>query len=118
MFRAKSWMPRAHVAVLLLVSLCAGPVTLPHAEDSDDFACSLVLVSHDESAHYIGAAPTASDVDGRHCFLCHSLRSFYPGLDKFVQHDGALRTEQPHTAPFAFAGHLDWSLVSGRAPPA
>jgi hypothetical protein len=118
MFRAKSWVLRAGVAGLLLVSLCAGTVAPPHAEGLDDFACAPIFVSHDESAHYIGEAPTSSGVAEQHCFLCHSLRSFYPRLDQFVQYDGALHTEQLHTAPFAFADRLNWSLVPGRAPPA
>jgi hypothetical protein len=118
MFRARSWVLRAGVTALLLVSLCAGTVALPHAEGLDDFACAPILVSHDESAHHISEAPASSDVDRQHCFLCHSLRSFYPGLDEFVQHDGALYTEQLHTAPFSFADRLNWSLVPGRAPPA
>ncbi len=118
MFRAKSWFQRAGVAVSLLISLCAGSVAPPHIEDLDDIACRPILVNHDESAHYIGAASPSSEVEGEHCFLCHSFRSVYPAFEKFVQHDGALRAEQPHAAPFAFADRLDWSLVPGRAPPA
>jgi hypothetical protein len=111
-------MQRACVAVVLLLSLCVGTFVLPHSGGFNDLACTPILVTHDESAHHIGQAPTSSDVAGDHCFLCHSQRSFHPGHDKFVQHDDALRTEQPHAALFAFAEGLNWSLLPGRAPPA
>jgi len=116
MFRANSWRQRAGVAVLLLVSLCAGRVALPHAEDPD--ASGPVLVNHDESAHYIGSAPTSSDADHPHCFLCHSLRSFCSGFEKYEQRESAVRAERLHPAAIVFADRLEWSLVPGRAPPA
>ncbi len=117
MFPAKSWIQRAGVALLLLASLCTGSVAPPHAEELADFVCSPILVNHDENAHYVGAAPTSRAVDGQHCFLCHSLRSFYLGFEKFEQRDSTLSAEQLHAAPVAFADCLDWSLAPGRAPP-
>src|SRR5688572_3287359 len=54
MFRGRSWIRRAGFAILLLGSLFAGMVALPHAEGLDDFACSPAVIDHDESAHYVG----------------------------------------------------------------
>ena len=114
----KSWIQRAGVASLLLVSLCAGRVALPHAGDPDDFASSPVLVTHDERAHYIGSAPASRNAEHQHCFLCHSLRSFCSGFEKYEQRDSALRAERLHAATIVLADRLEWSLVQGRAPPA
>ena len=110
-------MQSAGVAVFLLVSLCAGSLAPPHGEGGDDFACSPILVSHDESAHYIGAAPSSRHDDAQHCFLCHSVRSFHRVFDKYEQRDGILRAERLHAAPLVFAGRLEWALAPGRAPP-
>jgi hypothetical protein len=115
MFRVRPWIRR--VAATLVITLCTGVAALPHTEGFDDFACAPVFVGHDESAHYIGAAPTTNHVDGEHCFLCHSLRSFHPGFEKFIQRNFAVRAERLHTSPVALADRLDWSLVPGRAPP-
>jgi hypothetical protein len=117
MFRGPSWIQRAGVALLLLASLGAGIIALPHA-DNADAACSPIAVAHDESAHYIGADSTPAPGESDHCFLCHSLRSFYPAFDKFQQHDRALRTERLHLAPIDRARVVAWTLVPGRAPPA
>ena len=104
--------------MFLLASLCAGAVALPHADGLDDFACSPVAVSHDESAHHFRAASSSRESDRQHCFLCHSLRSFHPGFEKYEQPDGALPTERLHASLVAPADRLDWSLAPGRAPPA
>jgi hypothetical protein len=106
------------VAFCLLVSLSTGTRALPHASDPDDFACSPILVNHDESAHYVGAAPSSPVTDTQHCFLCHSLRSFFSAFEKYEQRDGAPRVERLHAPPLASAARLEWSLVLGRAPPA
>ena len=124
MFRAGSWIRRVGVALLVLASLCAGTVALPHAEGQDDFACSAVLVSlvslvsHDQSAHHFRAAPSSRDTDGEHCFLCHSLRSFHPAFEKYQQRYRAVRAERLHATLVAIADRLEWSLAPGRAPPA
>ena len=117
MFRGPSWIQRASVALLLLASLGAGSFALPH-EDEADVACSPVTVAHDASAHYIGVDPAPAPADADHCFLCHSLRSFYPAFDKFEQHHYALRTERLHLAPIDRDSVVAWTLVPGRAPPA
>jgi hypothetical protein len=117
MFRAQSWIRRSGMAVVVLASLCAGTVALPHAEGLDDFACSPVPVSHDERAHSIGAASTSRESDGQHCFLCHSLRSFHTPLERSPQRHRAVRAERLHATPFALAERLDWPLAPGRAPP-
>lgn len=117
MFRAMSWIRRTGVAVALLASLCTGVVALPHAEGLDDVACSPVFVSHDESAHYIGVAPSSPAGEVEHCFLCHSLRSFHPVFDKYELRDGTSRAERLHATLVAGDSRLDWALVPGRAPP-
>ena len=117
MFRGPSWIRRAGVALLLLASLGAGTVAPPHA-DSEDVACSPLAVAHDESAHYIGPDPTPAPAESDHCFLCHSLRSFYPAFDKFEQQHYAPRTERLHLAPINRDSVVAWTLVPGRAPPA
>ena len=117
MFRGSSWIRRAGVALLLLASLGASTIALPHADGPDDAACNPVAVAHDESAHYIGAGATPAPAEADHCFLCHSLRSFYPAFDKFEQHHYEPRTERLHVAPIACARLVAWTLVPGRAPP-
>jgi len=116
MFRGPSWIPRTGVVFLLLASLSTGTLALPHA-DGEDAACGPIVVAHDESAHYIGADPTKAPREGDHCFLCHSLRSFYTAFDKFEQHHYGPRAERLHIAPIDRARLVAWTLVPGRAPP-
>ena len=116
MFRARSWIRRAGVALLLLASLGGSTIVLPHTDDWDA-DCSPIAVAHDESAHSVGPAPSRVPIDGDHCFLCHSLRTFYPAFDKFEHHHYGPRAERPHVAPFDRAAIVAWTLVPGRAPP-
>ena len=116
MFRGKSWARRACVALGLVISLCTGAVSLPHADGADDFACA-VLVAHDESAHYIGADLAPAQTDADHCFLCHSLRSFHSAFDKFEHHHNAPRAEHLSAAQIDHPALVEWTLVPGRAPP-
>ena len=116
MVRGQRWIRRAGVALLLIASLGASSIALPHADDAD-VVCSPVLVAHDESAHYIGADPTPAPADADHCFLCHSLRSFYPAFDKFEHHYSGPRAERLHSAPIDRARLVAWVLAPGRAPP-
>jgi hypothetical protein len=118
MFRGSPWICRAGVALLLLASLSAGSVALPHAEGGDDVACSPIAVAHDESAHSIAADSTRTPAETDHCFLCHSLRSFYPAFEKFHQYHYTPRTEPLPVARADRAGAVAWTLVPGRAPPA
>ncbi|HEY0284646.1 MAG TPA: hypothetical protein VGC23_04605 [Vicinamibacterales bacterium] len=118
MFRGRLWIQRAGVALLLLASLSARSLVLPHTDGADDTACNPVWVAHDESAHSIGADQRLPQSETSHCFLCHSLRSFAPAFDKFQQHDPTPRTERLHLAPIDRATLLAWTLVPGRAPPA
>jgi hypothetical protein len=118
MFRSPSWIRHAGVALLLLASLGAGTIALPHADGPDDAVCSPIPVAHDESAHYVGADATPSPAESDHCFLCHSLRSFHPAFDKFEQHHHTPSTERLHLAPIDRASAVAWTLVPGRAPPA
>ena len=116
MFRGQSWIRRGGVALMLLASLGAGSIALPHADDPD-VACSPILVAHDESAHHIGPGPKLAAAETDHCFLCHSLRSFYPAFEKFEHHHHGPRAERLHIAPIDRARHSAWTLVPGRAPP-
>jgi hypothetical protein len=116
MFRGQSWIRRPGVALLLLVSLGVGSLALPHSDDAD-VACSPILVAHDGSAHHIRADPTAAPTESQHCFLCHSLRSYYPAFDKFEHHHSGPRAEWLHIAPIDRARLAAWALVPGRAPP-
>jgi hypothetical protein len=118
MFLGSSWIRRAGVAMLLVASLGLGSTAPPHADGADDAACSPVAVAHDESAHSIEADSTPAPAEAGHCFLCHSLRSFYPAFDRFQQHHDTPRTEQLHAAPIDRASVVAWTLVPGRAPPA
>ena len=114
MFRGQSRIRRAGVALVLLANLAVGSLALPHAEDPDA-ECSPFLVAHDASAHHIGGATEPADTE--HCFLCHSLRSFYPAFDRFDQLHYAPRGERLHIAPIDRARLLAWTLAPGRAPP-
>ena len=115
MFCSRSWIQRAGVVFMLLASLTAGSIALPHA--NADIACSPVFTSHDESAHQIGADPTPAPAESEHCFLCHSLRSFYPAFDKFEHHYVGPRAERLHVAAVDRARIVAWVLIPGRAPP-
>src|SRR5918992_1259411 len=117
MYSARLWAQRAGVATLVAVSLLAGTIALPHSDGPDDFVCIPIVVNHDESAHFIGGAPPASAADTDHCFLCHSVRSFFSAFEKYEQREGAPRIERLHASPMVVAGRLEWSLASGRAPP-
>jgi hypothetical protein len=117
MFRTSSWNQRGGISVILLTALCAGFVTLPHSEGGDDSACVPVFVSHDQAAHYIGAAPSTGKGEGQHCYLCHAARSFFSVFQEYDQRDGALRAERLHLAAAARGGRVAWSLLPGRAPP-
>jgi hypothetical protein len=116
MFRAQSWIRRAGVALLLLASLGVSTVALPHA-DGRDADCDAIAVAHDESAHSVAAAESRMPIDGDHCFLCHSLRTFYPAFEKFEHYHYGPRAERLHIAPFDRALIINWTLVPGRAPP-
>jgi hypothetical protein len=117
MFGPRSWAHRAGVTLALLVSLTSGTATLPHTDGPDDFECNPIPVAHDESAHYIGPATVFTAPDAGHCFLCHSVRSFYSAFDRFEQHDNAPHAERLHAAQIDRPALVEWTLVPGRAPP-
>jgi hypothetical protein len=116
MFRDRSWGRRAGVALLVLASLGGSTIALPH-DAAGDADCNAIAVTHDGSAHSIAAAPDRGPLDGDHCFLCHSLRTFYPAFDRFEHHHYAPRAERLHVAPLDRAVIVAWTLVPGRAPP-
>jgi hypothetical protein len=117
MFRREAWIRHAGIALLLLASLGMGSLGLLHADDTD-VACSPMLVAHDQSAHHIASDPATTPAESEHCFLCHSLRSYYPAFDKFEQHHHGPRVERLHIAPLDLARFAAWAFVPGRAPPA
>src|SRR5688572_665806 len=117
MFRREGQIRHIGIALLLLVSLAAGSIALPHDDDSD-VACSPILVAHDESAHHVGSDPATSPAESGHCFLCHSLRSYYPAFDKFEHHYHGPSAERLHVASLDRAHLAAWAFVPGRAPPA
>jgi hypothetical protein len=116
MFSRGSRFQRAGIALLLLASLSSSAITLRHVDDADA-ACSPIPVTHDQTAHAIGADSKTASAAADHCFLCHSLRTFYPAFDKFEHHHYAPRTERPHVAPVDRASAVVWTLAPGRAPP-
>jgi hypothetical protein len=115
MFRGHSWIRRAAVAIVLLASLGASPIVLPHV-DARDADCR-PAAPHDAEAHAFAAAPDRAPRDSEHCFLCHSLRTFYPAFETFEHHYFGPRTERLHTAPVDRALIVAWTLIPGRAPP-
>ena len=117
MFRGSSWMPRAGIVFLLLASLATGVAALPHAVANGDEPCSPVPIAHDESAHSIDAPQGDTEDEPAHCFLCHSLRTFYLSFDRFQQPRHSPRTEPLHFAAADRASIVAWTLVPGRAPP-
>ena len=117
MFRASSWIHRGGVALLLVASLGAGTIAMPHAGGGDDAACSPSVVAHDARAHYVGPNSTSGPTDAGHCFLCHSLRCFYPAFEKFEHHHQTRGVERLHVAPIDRPSVDRWALVPGRAPP-
>jgi hypothetical protein len=117
MFRGRSWIPRACIVFLLLASVGTGVVALPHADGDRDAACSPVAVAHDETAHSIHARQRATGDEPAHCFLCHSLRTFFQPFDRFHQPHHLPRTERLHFSTTDRASAVAWTLVPGRAPP-
>jgi hypothetical protein len=117
MFRRGCLAGRGATAIFLLVSLIGGGTVLPHAESVDDSACITIAAPHDASAHRIGSARRSTHDDSQHCFVCHTLRSFYSVFDTFEHRDQGRRPERLYTAAFAVAGRIEWTLVHGRAPP-
>lgn len=113
----RCWIQRASVALLLLVSLAAGTIALPHSDGADDAACSPVAVAHDQSAHHIGAAENAAPTEPAHCLLCHCLRTYHHAFDRFHQPRHTVRTERLHFAAIDRPSVVAWALVPGRAPP-
>lgn len=109
---------RAAIALVLLAAVAAGTGALPHDPGSDDVECRNVLLAHDESAHYIGAARTATHDDADHCYLCHSFRSVHPADDRFDDRREGRDSVRLHIVQAGVAGRLEWSLLPGRAPPA
>jgi len=117
MFRRQSWARRAGAALMLVATLSAGSLALPHA-DERDADCNPILVEHDASAHEIGPGAKPAAAHTEHCFLCHSLRSLYPAFETFEQPHDAPSAEPLHIARIDRARLLAWALVPGRAPPA
>ena len=117
MLRARLCHHRAFVVGFLLICLTVSLATKPHADSADADACSVLLVSHDETAHYVGAAPQAAKTADDHCFLCHSLRSLGSVLDKFEQRETIRHAERLHVPALTLVDRIEWSLVLGRAPP-
>ncbi len=118
MSRVKPWVHRAGVAIALLVCLLASTASLPHSDGPDDIACNPVAVAHDASAHGVRPDTTRSRTAADHCFLCHSLRSFYSAFDTFEHYDNTPHAERLHAAQVDRPGLFAWTLVPGRAPPA
>ena len=117
MFRARSWAHRAGVALTVLVSLLSGTALLPHAEGVDDFECNAIPIAHDESAHYVGPDTATARTEADHCFLCHSVRSFYSAFDTFAHSDTTPHAERLQAAQIDRPELVEWTLVPGRAPP-
>lgn len=69
---------RTQLAALFALLVMTGSVPVSIAalvHVADDAACEPLFVSHDESAHRIGAARTLSTLP-QHCAVCHWLQSF------------------------------------------
>ena len=116
MFRRQSWASRAGAALMLVATMSAGSVALPHA-DERDADCSPILVAHDESAHHIDQVPnhlrprpnTASSAIRFVRFIRRSIPS-------------SNLTTRPALNSCTLRGIdrarlLAWTLVPGRAPP-
>lgn len=120
MFRGRRARPRlTAVAAVLLASLGAGPLVLPHTDSLGDAACYRPAVSHDESAHRFGGAASPDATHQQHCALCHWVRTFCSLLPtgEHVQDDPARHVRLNATSILAHH-HAGWSLTPGRAPPA
>jgi hypothetical protein len=109
-------MRRATAALMLVATLSASGLALPHSGERDA-DCNPILVAHDASAHRIRPDAKPAATHAEHCVICHSLRSFYPAFDTFEQAHDALSAEPLHIAQIDRARLLAWTLVPGRAPP-
>jgi hypothetical protein len=114
MFRGTPWARRTGF-LLLVVALFSGAIVRPHV---DDPACVSAAVLHDESAHRITAAADRADVDGEHCFLCHTFRSFHPPSDRFGERHAVCDSESLHVRQIRAFERMAWSVVGERGPPA
>jgi hypothetical protein len=94
---------RTRLASLLALFIITGSVPISTAallHDASDDACQPTFVQHDESAHRLGAARTATSVP-QHCAICHWLQS----LQTMVATVGMV-------APDARSHHFAASFVS------
>lgn len=68
---------RTRLASLLALFIITGGVPISTAallHDASDDICQPTLIQHDESAHRLGAARTASP-EPQHCAICHWIQS-------------------------------------------
>lgn len=107
--------------VLTLFALLAMIGSVPSSisallHDADDAFCQPTVIVHDETAHRIGAARTASS-EPQHCAVCHWLQSLHSVIG-FVS--VAIPTSDVHGlilwSPPAVGRHSVGTL-SARAPP-
>jgi hypothetical protein len=108
---------RGSIAVVVLVSLLAGTIPVPHTNGLDDPDCFPLLMGHNERAHHFGAAPISSPVSSEHCFLCHSLRSLHQPQERQYQRDLVPGSEQLYVAGRVASARAEWLPTAGRAPP-
>ena len=67
---------RVPTLLALLVITSSVPVSIAAlVHEADDAACEPMFVSHDESAHRVGAARALPNLQ-QHCAVCHWLQSF------------------------------------------
>lgn len=111
---------RTRLASLLALFIITGSVPISTAallHDASDDVCQPTLVQHDESAHRMGGARTASP-QPQHCAICHWLQSLQTVVATVGIVSPAARSQHFTHAVLAAAGTAGTGHLSARAPPA
>ena len=112
---------RTRLASLLALFIITGSVPISTAAllyDAADDICQPTLVLHDESAHRLGGARTATpEPQPQHCAICHWLQS----LQTIVTTVGVVvlttRSQQFAVSVLSAASAAGIGQLSARAPP-
>lgn len=110
---------RTRLASLVALFIITGSVPISTAallHDASDDICQPTLVQHDESAHRMGGARTASP-QPQHCAICHWLQSLQTVVATVGIVAPATQSRQLAASVFSAASAAGLGQLSARAPP-
>ena len=105
--------------MVLVVGVLAELAGFAHTDLDASHACEAIVVTHDASAHRLGAWSASAEHAHKHWYLCHWVQSFRPAqtAGRGVSTDRVLAGRLNHgiSAPL---NRLVVSQPSPRSPPA